>query len=309
LKRLVRIIASILVLFAMSFAVYRWTDPERLELDERVRASVSGQFARLSHGYTHYEVGGPPNGRVVVLASGFSVPYYIWDPTFEGLTNAGFRVLRYDYYGRGYSDRPNVPYTDDFYVVQLQELLDALHISTPIDLAGLSMGAAVITSFADRYPNRVRSLIYFDPSFRSKWPTSWLEQHPALWEFVTALADEPLWARAQLDDFEHPERFPDWPSKYRVQMQYRGFRRARLSEIVSNADADQTHQLQRVAAHPRRILVIWGAKDRIVPFEESKDLTQVMPTATLVVVEDAGHLPQLERPALVNAALIAFLKK
>ena len=66
---------------------------------------------------------GRPDGRVVVLAAGFSVPYYIWDPTFAALTGAGFRVLRYDYYGRGYSDRPAIPFTDEMYVRQLDELL------------------------------------------------------------------------------------------------------------------------------------------------------------------------------------------
>ena len=297
-----------MVLLAATFVVYRWADPERLDLDDKVRASAPGQFVRLTNGYTHFELSGPANGRLVVLVAGFSVPYYIWDPTFEGLTSAGFRVLRYDYYGRGYSDRPDVPYNDDFYVQQLQELLDATHISTPIDLVGLSMGAAVVTSFADRYPSRVRSLIYFDPSFRTGWPTSWLEARPALWEFVTVLTDERSWPGSQLDDFQHPERFPDWPDRYRVQMQYRGFRRARLSEIVSNAQADQMEQLQRVAEHPRRVLILWGKDDRSVPFEESENLLEVMPRATFVPVEDAGHLPQLEQPTVVNKALVAFLR-
>ena len=65
------------------------------------------------------------SASVVVLAAGFSVPYYIWDPTFKALTGAGFRVLRYDYYGRGYSDRPAIPFTDEMYVGQLHQLLDA----------------------------------------------------------------------------------------------------------------------------------------------------------------------------------------
>jgi pimeloyl-ACP methyl ester carboxylesterase len=309
LKRWLGILAGVLALLATAFVVYRWADPERFDLDDRVRASAPGQFVRLTNGYTHYDLGGPPDGRLVVLVAGFSVPYYIWDPTFEGLTKAGLRVLRYDYYGRGYSDRPDVPYNDDFYVRQLQELLDARHISTPVDLVGLSMGAAVVTSFADRYPDRVRSLTYVDPSFRTGWPTSWLEGRPALWEFVTALTDERLWAGSQLEDFQHPERFQDWPDRYRVQMQYRGFRRARLSEIVSNARADQMDQLQRVAAHPRRVLIVWGKQDRSVPFEDSENLLEVMPRATFVPVEDAGHLPQLEQPEVVNAALIAFLRR
>src|SRR5262245_49681612 len=115
------LIAAALVLAGLSWGLYVYADPEQRNLDQATRSSLSGQFAKLSDGYTHYEIGGPAGGRVVVLAAGFSVPYYIWDPTFEALTKAGFRVLRYDYYGRGYSDRPPIPFDDEMYVRQLDE--------------------------------------------------------------------------------------------------------------------------------------------------------------------------------------------
>ena len=127
-----------LLFVAVPAGVYVAADPEKLDIDQSVRDSAPGQFAHLSDGYTHYEIGGPTDGRVVVLAAGATVPYYIWDPTFSALVGAGFRVLRYDYYGRGYSDRPDLPFTQDLYVRQLAELLDALRITQPIDLAGLS---------------------------------------------------------------------------------------------------------------------------------------------------------------------------
>src|SRR4051812_10876838 len=176
-------------------------DPERLELNDAARQSAPGQFVHLTDGYTHYELGGPATGRVVVLAAGYSVPYYIWDPTFAALTRAGFRVLRYDYYGRGYSDRPDVGYTQDLYVRQLAELLDAVHISQPIDLAGLSYGGSVVTSFADRFPDRVRTLIYVDPSFWTPYPVTALQRMPRVWNYLTAIFEERWWADLQLDDF------------------------------------------------------------------------------------------------------------
>ena len=56
----------------------------------------------------HFTMTERPTGCTVVLAHGFSVPYFVYDPTFEFLTQAGFRVLRYDLFGRGFSDRPQV---------------------------------------------------------------------------------------------------------------------------------------------------------------------------------------------------------
>lgn len=301
---------AILIIFGVVPAgLYVAFDPERLDLDQAVRNSASGQFVRLSDGFTHYEIGGPPAGPVVVLAAGATVPYYIWDPTFMALTRAGFRVLRYDYYGRGYSDRPDIPFTQDLYVRQLTQLLEFLRITQPIDLAGLSFGGSVITTVADRQPARIRSLIYMDPAFRSPQALSPLESMPPLWSFITAILNERLWADGQLDDFLYPQRFPDWPDRYRVQLQYRGFRRARLSDLTANTDYDQRDEVQRVGRARRPVLVVWGKQDPNVPFEFSEALMQQMPYARLLAVEDAGHLPQWEKPDVVQPALVAFLRE
>ena len=299
----------VIVLVAAPITLYRLRDPERLELDDAARRSASGQFVRLSAGYTHYELAGPADGPVVVLAAGFSVPSYIWDPTFKALTDAGFRVLRYDYYGRGFSDRPDVPYTQAFYVRQLAELLDAVKLTGPIDLAGLSFGGSVVTSFADAYPARVRSLVYMDPSFRTVGTLPPLTDVPFVWDLFTTIFTERSWADAQLGDFVHPDRFPDWPDRYRVQMQYRGFRRARLSEIVANVSVDQRPELQRVGQHGRPVFVVWGKQDPNVPFEFSASLMELLPQGHLLAVDDSGHLPLWEQPAVVNPAIVAFLRQ
>jgi pimeloyl-ACP methyl ester carboxylesterase len=301
---------TLVVVLAIGFfwGVYAIWDPEQLSLDGAVRQGMPGQFAQLSDGYTHYELGGPEGGQVVVLAAGFSVPYYIWDPTFKELTTAGFRVLRYDYYGRGYSDRPPIAFTDDMYVRQLDQLLNAVHISEPIDLVGISFGGSLITMFADKYPDRVRSLIYFDPSIRKPYQLSLLEDMPPAWSYLTAIFDERSWANDQLEDFFHPEHFPDWPKRYRDQIQYKGFRRARLSEITANSNTDQGDQLLRVGQHPRPVLVVWGKEDRTVPYDESEWFMKELPQGRLVSVESAGHLPQWEQPEVVHKELIDFLQ-
>src|SRR5689334_3715981 len=103
-------------------------DRERKTLDAAARATVSSKFARLSDGTTEYQLDGPNDGRVVVLLSGASVPFYIWDSTAAALAGAGYRVLRYNYYGRGFSDRPALRYDLATYDRQLSELLDTLGV-------------------------------------------------------------------------------------------------------------------------------------------------------------------------------------
>jgi len=303
------LVISVVLVVGGLWSIYSYADPEKLELNDTVRESTPGNFVLLSHGYTHYEIGGPENGPIVVLAAGFSVPYYIWDPTYKALTDAGFRVLRYDYYGRGYSDRPVTDYKVDLHITQLNELLEKIHIAGPIDLVGLSFGGSVITTFAYRYPERVRKLVYMDPGFRYPSATPSFSGLPSVWGFFTAIFDERYWPQQQMGDFLHPDRFPDWPSRYSVQMRYKGFRRSRLAEFVSNAGEDQGDEIARVGEHPRPVLVIWGKQDKTVLFSNSEWLMKLLPNGRLLAVEEAGHLPQWEQPNVVHPELIAFLSQ
>ncbi|MGC9468167.1 MAG: alpha/beta fold hydrolase, partial [Anaerolineae bacterium] len=70
---------------------------ESLVLDDVARDSASGAFVRLSDGMTHYRYAASqspvPSDVPVVLIHGFSVPSFVWEPTFQGLVNAGFSVL------------------------------------------------------------------------------------------------------------------------------------------------------------------------------------------------------------------------
>ena len=63
------------------------------ELNDEVRSHTDGSFIQLSQGYTHYELGGNPVNEPVVLVHGFSVPYFIYDPTFQFLTVYTFAHL------------------------------------------------------------------------------------------------------------------------------------------------------------------------------------------------------------------------
>jgi pimeloyl-ACP methyl ester carboxylesterase len=137
---------------------------ETKELNAETRKSVNGAFIQLPNGITHYELGGNESGEVVVLVHGFSVPYFIYDPTFEFLTQSGFRVLRYDLFGRGFSDRPHADYKLDLFVNQLADLLDALRFTQPVNLIGLSMGGLIASAFTVRHPERVNKLVLIDPA-------------------------------------------------------------------------------------------------------------------------------------------------
>lgn len=310
-RRLGRTVGVIVVLFALTYGFAAVTDVETNEISDLTRTRVSkeigGAFNRGRDGYTYYEVAGPDTAPLVVLAAGASVPGYIWQPTFDTLKQAGYHVLRYDYYGRGWSDRPDIELPQEVYVQQLSELLDSLHVTKPITLAGLSFGGSVITSFAAAHPERVSALIYADPALGVPHTVPfYLRQNP-VGELVTQ-AQSRNWAGSQRGDFLHPEKFPDWVSRYEVQTRYKGFRRGRMAAAEASGKADLWRVLMEVGKNPRPVLVIWGKQDKTVPFTVSTLLMSQLPHGKLVAVDSAGHLPHWEQPAVTHAALFEFLR-
>lgn len=283
---------------------------ERKPLDDEARAAAPGDFVTLSEGLTHYERAGPVEGTPVVLVHGFSVPAFIWSPTFETLAEAGFSVVRYDLLGRGYSDRPRGPYDLDRFDRQLYDLTAALDLGPTVHLMGLSMGGAVAVGFTDRHPGRVRTLTLIDPAGlpMKAHPAMGLLRVPLVGEVLMATVGRRVMINGLARDFPMPEKLPALARQYLTQMQYRGFMRALLSTIRHGPLASMAPAYRRVGARSLPVLLVWGKEDTTVPFALSERVRSAMPRAEFHAIEGAGHVPHLEQPALVNPWLVRFLK-
>ncbi len=308
-----RRIAIVLAAFVTAVTVlpsawYLLKNPERATLDAAARAAAPGRFVETSVGATHYELAGPDSGRTVVLVHGFSVPSYIWDSTFIALAANGYRVLRYDLIGRGWSERADVAYDPPTHDAQLTELLDSLGIAGPVDIAGLSFGGLVAAWFAAQHPTRVRTLVLVDPVSRARALPDVLSM-PVVGNFIWQTTVVPTMPAGQPTDFLHPERFPDWEARYRPQMRYRGFGRALRRAGLASARVDFPALYGTIASNGTPVLLLWGRQDQTTPFERHTDVTARIPQAEFVPVDSSGHLPHLEQTALVNARLLAFLQR
>ena len=290
-----------------------WTFPyinETQELNDTARANAPGSFVMLSDGYTHYELGGPENGGPVVLVHGLSVPYFIWDRTFEFLRNCGFHVLRYDLFGRGFSDRPRVRYDIDLFCKQLRELVDKLGFGS-FTLAGLSMGGPVIASFVERYPQRAQRLVLVDPigarSFAFPRILKVLSI-PGVGELVLGLFGSGQLARNVVSDFYDPAHIEVYIERYLIQMKYKGFMRALISTLRNGMLVDFSQVYRRVGELSIPTLLLWGRNDKTVPFDQNDVLRAAIPQVEFHAIENCGHIPQYEKPDEVNPILLEFLK-
>ena len=106
--------------------------------------------------YSPPRAGGPR--PLVVLLHGGSIPMWSWDRQVPVLTRGGFRVLRYDMFGRGQSASPPARYDRKLFRGQLLELIDALAIERPVGLVGFSFGGAIAADFAAQHSEQVELL-------------------------------------------------------------------------------------------------------------------------------------------------------
>lgn len=300
----------ILIIIITPLSIYAAADIEKKDLNDSTRAQLGDSFIKLTNGVTHYEFTGPETGQVVVLIHGSTIPIYVWDAQVSGLAAAGFRVLRYDLYGKGYSDRPEGSYSQEFYRQQLLDLLNGLGIKQPVDLVGLSMGGGLAVDFTANHPDQVRKLVLVAPIINSVKNDSNIKiLRPPLWgEFLMRLfATKSLAARAaQL--MKNSPKAAEYDGLFKEQTYYKGFERATLSMFRSDATTDYRQDYQAVGKQNRPILLIWGTMDEDITPEMVQEIKQEMPGLDFQQLNGIGHDPQVEAPDAVNNLLINFLK-
>jgi pimeloyl-ACP methyl ester carboxylesterase len=301
---LVALLVALAALFSLAPRV------ETRVLDAQARVGTGGAYVELADGVVHYELAGPAGGPTVVFVCGFSTPYFIWDHNVPALTAAGYRTLRYDLYGRGFSDRPTgVDYGPDLFDRQLAELIERLALDTPVTLAGVSMGGAISVLFAQRHPQLVNGLILVDPAgFPMPLPlTLELVRLPGIGELMMRLVGDQTTRAGMAGNFHDASLLPEFARKFEVQLGYQGFQAAQLSTLRHMPLQALDASYRAVGASGIPVLLVWGRADPVIPFETNEQVRAAMPQAELLAVDDAAHTPNYERPEVVNPALLGFL--
>ena len=297
------------VLLVGGIVPYFACDGERKSLEAADRADLPGKMAKLSLGATYYEQGGPSSGKPVILIHGLTIPSYLWETTFEDLVGAGFNVVRYDLYGRGFSDRPDATYDPDLFEKQLAELVEALKLEEPAHFVGLSLGGAISVNFAAKHPEQVDRLVLISPYYRQEQPVvAKLMNAPLLGDYLMKVLGDRLLKERLPEYYYKPVDYPQLEQRFLKQLEFIGYKKALLSTLRHYIPLDLTDSYTEVGRQKRPVLLLWGKHDRVIPFANSAAVLEVLPHAELHQI-DAGHVPlQEERREECSELIIGFLK-
>jgi pimeloyl-ACP methyl ester carboxylesterase len=308
-KLLIAVLVVALILIALPFIT---GDLEKKELNDEVRKELGLKFLQLTDGMVHYDVSGPEKGEIVVLVHGNAAPYFSWNNNMEALTNAGFKVIRYDLYGFGYSDRPDVDYSRALYDRQLLELLEKLNIKTPVNLVGTSQGGSIAVYFTANHPEKVKKLALLSP-FINILPMKaiiTLIKIPGIGDYLGSVLLDRVNTNYPDKVFANPAAIPaEFTENYTKQLAYKGFKRARLSNLRGDSLTDFTPQYEAVAKTKIPVLFTWGTADKVIMADSVANIKNAMPSVEYHEIEGGGHLVHYENPEPVNKILVNFLKK
>ena len=244
-------------------------------------------------------------GRPVVLIHGYPFNRSLWNEQIAALSSA-FRVIAPDLRGFGESEASDEPATMNRMAQDIALLLDHLEIPRAT-LGSLSMGGYVTFAFYKQFASRVRALILADT--RAQADTEEAKQtraqqaEKALAEGMNGIAD------AMLPKLLTPETVSKRPEivKRVRDMMLKTKPEGAAGALRGMAERDdQTSLLSKITV-PALILV--GAEDAITPVADSEKMHEAIKGSRLVVLENAGHVSNIERTEKFNEALLDFLKE
>jgi len=264
----------------------------RRRMGALARKSAPGKFVQLSQGLTHYCWLGASEGPVVVCVHGLTTPSFVWNSIAKGLGEMGFRVLVYDLYGRGYSDRVRGIQDSGFFNTQLLDLMESQDLNKDITLLGYSMGGAIVPAFAAHHPEKLRQTVLVAPGGlgHDLGPMSRLMANLGILGTWAALA---VYGRSMRKAYE-AERdlkssIPDVIDKQLAELRYAGFMPAVLSSLRGIMDEPLSDEHRAVAKSGLPVLAIWGEVDDIIPLACKDELLGLNPSAKNIVIDGAGH--------------------
>lgn len=297
------IVAALAVLIAVN-AMVTGAETKPAEVTE-----PGGRIVSLPGGDLQAIERGPRDGSPIVLIHCFTCAIDWWDGVIPRLAQR-HRVVAVDLLGHGGSEKPSSGYTIENQADLVAGVLGRLDVRDAT-VVGHSLGGTVATALAERSPALVDRVAIVDSEAEHEEGDLGLLAKLA---FAPVVGDA-LW-RVKLDftvrqglevafapGFEVPDAFVEDLDR----MTYSAYDD---SASESQAYSQEAGLGERIAASGKPLLAIMGAEEQIIddPRAALATYRETVPGAKTVLIEGAGHSPNVETPARTAALILAFAK-
>ena len=218
-----------------------------------------------------------------------------------------FHAVAWDARGYGLSDDYDGPLDFADFSADLVRLIDHLG-ATRAHLCGQSMGGRILQDFYARHPDRVATLVLCDtfPGFEESFTPEKRAEFVRLRKAPLVEGKEPKDIAPTIAKTLIGPKSPPAVFQRLVATMSALHKESYIKTIEATTQYDRTADLPHIKAPT---LLVFGADDRLTPPRIGERMAREIENSRLVVVPDAGHLPNIERPAEFNAAVLAFLRQ
>lgn len=277
-------------------------------IDDQARTELGGNYLTVPVGVLSYTLQGPPEAPLVILVHGFSTPKFVWEQVTPVLLESGYRVLTYDHFGRGFSDRPEGPYDSALYQREIAGLIQGLGLVTPLTLVGYSMGGANVVDFAASNPTLVDKLILIAPAgYMPSAGSVSLLNVPVLGEWLATVFGKQYALTSIRQEVEAGLAPADMLAKFEQQANFEGYTQALLSTLRHFPMADQAHRYKIIGQTGIPVTAIWGTDDKVVPFAGAALMREDVPQLNVVPIEAGTHNMTYARAEQIAAEIVLAL--
>jgi pimeloyl-ACP methyl ester carboxylesterase len=274
------------------------------ELEARWATGAS-RFVDVDGMRVHYrdEGSGPP----VVLVHGTGSSLHTWDAWASALSGA-HRVVRFDLPAFGLTGpHPRDDYRMDTYVEFVEHVAAKLGLGR-FALAGNSLGGEIAWRFAVAHPSEVTALVLVDAAGyprEGRRPLVFrLGGMPVISSLMPHLDPRRLVDRTVHGIYGDPARVtPELVERY-YELSLRPGNRAAFGARTSIPFEDRTAGLRALRVPT---VVLWGARDSLIPVAHAAKFAADIPGATVRVYDDLGHVPMEEAGPRTAADVAQFL--
>jgi pimeloyl-ACP methyl ester carboxylesterase len=214
-------------------------------------------------------------------------------------------IISVDLRGHGESYPFDGTYRMDLLAEDCHRLLDDLHVNAPVVVCGLSMGGYVTLALYRIYPELFNGMILTSTRSGSDSPEGKANRDAGVKNVqvhgVAYIVDNMLPKLVSPVTFASNKPLVNTIDDIMLETSVNGV----VGALQGMRDRPDSTPLLSQLQCP--VLIVHGADDQLIPVSEAKLMHQQLPGSRLVVIPEAGHLPNLEQPELFNQAVREFL--
>ncbi|MFA9188247.1 alpha/beta hydrolase [Flavobacterium sp. FBOR7N2.3] len=239
----------------------------------------------------------------IIFLHGFPFDKSMWQGQLDFLKSA-YRVITVDIRGFGKSTDEKSPLSINLFAEDLIAFMDELEIQKAI-VCGLSMGGFITLNAHERFPDRFEALILADTQCIADTPEVKEKRYEAISEIeVNGVAN---FNEGFIKKVFHEDSFTN---KKELVEELRSVVFSNSEHIIQQglvALAERSETCSTLDKINIPTLIICGREDIVTPLTESEAMKESIKGATLQVIENAGHVSNLEQPDEFNKHLLDFL--